>query len=439
MTTIATCSNRWPIGSASQGYELDASTGYADALEQLRRKTFDLVLADVRLARRRRLRPARAMPPQLARRASHPDDRLRHAGRRDRSDSRRRVRLLTKPLIDDELLMTIERALSQRTVLAENDNLRAQLDRRYGMDNIVGRDPRMLKVFEMIDSVADTRATVLVTGESGTGKSMIARAIHRRSGRAKGPFVEVACGALPETLLESELFGHVAGAFTGATGDKMGKFLQADGGTIFLDEIGTASPAMQVKLLRVLQELKFEQVGGTKTFDVDVRVILATNEDLSQAVAEGRFRQDLYYRINVINIELPPLRTRPSDIPMLAHSFLEQVREDSRRQVTGFADDALAALERYHWPGNVRELQNVVERAVLLGKGPTITLADLPTEVRGSGSVFVARAGRQASRSRKRWKGPSGRSFARCSNRTAGTATRRPISWASIARRSTRR
>ena len=182
------------------------------------------------------------------------------------------------------------------------------------MDNIVGRDPRMLKVFEMIDSVADTRATVLVTGESGTGKSMIARAIHRRSGRLKGPFVEVACGALPETLLESELFGHVAGAFTGATGEKMGKFLQADGGTIFLDEIGTASPAMQVKLLRVLQELKFEQVGGTKTFEVDVRVVLATNEDLSRRVAEGRFRQDLYYRINVINIELPPLRSRPSDI-----------------------------------------------------------------------------------------------------------------------------
>jgi transcriptional regulator with PAS, ATPase and Fis domain len=233
---------------------------------------------------------------------------------------------------------------------------------------------------------------VLVSGESGTGKSMIARAIHRRSGRVKGPFVEVACGALPETLLESELFGHVAGAFTGATGEKMGKFLQADGGTIFLDEIGTASPAMQVKLLRVLQELKFEQVGGTKTFHVDVRVVLATNEDLARLVAEGRFRQDLYYRINVINVELPPLRSRVSDIPMLAHSFLEQVREDSNRQVTGFADEALAAMERYSWPGNVRELQNVVERAVLLGKGPVITLADLPPELRGTGTVIVSTA-----------------------------------------------
>jgi transcriptional regulator with PAS, ATPase and Fis domain len=202
--------------------------------------------------------------------------------------------------------------------------------------------------------------------------------------------VEVACGALPETLLESELFGHVAGAFTGAAGEKMGKFLQADGGTIFLDEISTASPAMQVKLLRVLQELKFEQVGGTKTFEVDVRVVLATNEDLSRCVAEGRFRQDLYYRVNVINIELPPLRSRASDIPLLAHSFLEQVREDSRRDVTGFADDALATLERYHWPGNVRELQNVVERAVLLGKGPVISVSDLPAEVRGSSPVIVS-------------------------------------------------
>jgi len=169
----------------------------------------------------------------------------------------------------------------------------------------------------------------------------------------------------------------------------MGKFLQADGGTIFLDEIGTASPALQVKLLRVLQELKFEQVGGTRTFNVDVRVVLATNEDLSRLVAEGKFRQDLYYRVNVINIELPPLRSRPSDIPLLAQNFLEQVREDCRRQVTGFDAQAMALLERYHWPGNVRELQNVVERAVLLGKGPLITVADLPSEVRGSGAVVV--------------------------------------------------
>jgi DNA-binding NtrC family response regulator len=376
----------------SQNYDVDATGSYLDALERLRGRAFDLVLADIRLGdgdgldlleQCRRNWPG--IPVVLITGYGSADGAIEaiHAGAFD---------YVTKPLIDDELRMAIERALSQRNVQRENDNLRAQLDRHFGMDNIVGRDPHMLKVFEMINSVADTRATVLVTGESGTGKSMIARAIHRRSGRLKGPFVEVACGAMPETLLESELFGHVAGAFTGATGEKMGKFLQADRGTIFLDEIGTASPAMQVKLLRVLQELKFEQVGGTKTFEVDVRVVLATNEDLARAVAEGRFRQDLYYRINVINIELPPLRSRRSDIPLLAHSFLDQVREDSRRQVTGFADDALAALEHYHWPGNVRELQNVVERAVLLGKGPMITLVDLPAELRGSNGFMAAAA-----------------------------------------------
>jgi transcriptional regulator with PAS, ATPase and Fis domain len=247
----------------------------------------------------------------------------------------------------------------------------------------------MLKVFDMIDAVADTKATMLITGESGTGKSLIARAVHRRSSRRAAPFVEVACGALPENLLESELFGHVAGSFTGATGDKIGKFLQADGGTIFLDEIGTASPAMQVKLLRVLQELQFEPVGGNKTFHVDTRVILATNEDLTRLVATGRFRQDLFYRINVINVELPAIRERISDIPLLAQHFLDQVRQESGRHVNGFTDEALAALQRHSWPGNVREMQNVIERAVLLGKGDKVRLEDLPRAVVGSVPVSV--------------------------------------------------
>jgi transcriptional regulator with PAS, ATPase and Fis domain len=233
----------------------------------------------------------------------------------------------------------------------------------------------------MIEAVADTKATVLITGESGTGKSLIARAIHRRSSRRDKPFVEVACGALPETLLESELFGHVAGAFTGATGDKIGKFKQADGGTIFLDEIGTASPALQVKLLRVLQDYQFEPVGSTETITVDVRVILATNEDLQKAVQEGRFRRDLYYRINVINIELPPLRERVSDIPLLAEHFLKRICEEMGKPLKSLSDEAMAALQAYRWPGNVRELQNVLERAVLLGRKPVITLEDLPPDV----------------------------------------------------------
>ncbi|HEX4128825.1 MAG TPA: sigma-54 dependent transcriptional regulator [Pirellulales bacterium] len=289
--------------------------------------------------------------------------------------------LLTKPLIDEELEMAIERVLSTQRMVEENKNLKAQLDKQFGMDNVIGHDGRMRKVFDMIDSIADTRATVLITGESGTGKSLIARAIHRRSSRRDGPFVEVACGALPETLLESELFGHVAGAFTGAVVDKMGKFKQADGGTIFLDEIGTATPALQVKLLRILQEFEFEQVGGTKTFKVDARPILATNENLETLVAEGRFRQDLYYRVNVINIELPPLRDRISDIPLLAQHFLERICEDSGKRVHGFRDDALSALQRHRWPGNVRELQNVIERAVLLGKSDQVHVDDLPVSV----------------------------------------------------------
>ena len=344
---------------------------------------------------------------------------------------------LTKPLIDEELELAIERALNQRKVIEENKHLKAQLDLRFGMENVIGHDHRMLKVFDVVDCVADTKATVLITGESGTGKSLIARAIHRRSGRRDKPFVEVACGALPENLLESELFGHVAGAFTGAAGDKIGKFLQADTGTIFLDEIGTASPSMQVKLLRVLQELEFEAVGGNKTHHVDVRVILATNEDLAQLVSQGRFRQDLYYRINVINIELPPIRDRVADITLLAQHFLDQVREESSRQVLGFSDEALAALQRYHWPGNVRELQNVIERAVLLGKSDQVRLEDLPKSLVGSVPPSVQSIG--ARRSSRRWKLPNGRSFSRCSSAIIGTAMRRPTCSASIARRFIRR
>ncbi len=376
-----------------QGLDVDTSAGYADALEKLAHKSYELLLVDVRLQdgdgfdlleQVRRNYPA----SNVVLMTGYGDaDAAVEALRAGASD------YLTKPLIDDELLMAIERTFSQREVIEENNQLRKELDKKNGLGNVVGQDPRMLKVFDMVESVADTKATVLVTGESGTGKSMIARAIHRKSGRAAKPFIEVACGALPENLLESELFGHVAGAFTGATSDKVGKFMQADGGTIFLDEIGTASAAMQVKLLRVLQELEFEQVGGGKTYKVDVRIILATNEDLADAVAEGRFRQDLYYRVNVINVELPSLRDRRSDISLLAQSFLQDLREDTNRPISGFSEDALAALENYAWPGNIRELQNVVERAVLLGKGEVISAADLPRDITGGQSLNLSRVG----------------------------------------------
>jgi DNA-binding NtrC family response regulator len=291
---------------------------------------------------------------------------------------------LTKPIIDDEIRVTIQKALKQQTLLSENFQLRQQLGLRYGLDNIIGHDYRMLKVFDLVEAVADSRTTVLMTGESGTGKSLIARAIHHRSPRGGGankPFVEVSCGAIPEGLLESELFGHVKGSFTGATNDKQGRFLAADGGTIFLDEINSASPSFQVKLLRVLQERKFEPVGSNHTISVDVRVILASNQDLAALVTEGKFRQDLYYRINVVNIILPPLRQRLGDIPLLAESFLKKFTLEMGRKTAGFAPEALDLMCRYTWPGNVRELENAVERAVVLTRRPLILPEDLPQPI----------------------------------------------------------
>jgi DNA-binding NtrC family response regulator len=373
-----------------QGYEVVTATSVAAAKDVLSRRRVDLALIDIRLP------DGDGLELLAYCRTHHPDvvvilltgyatvetgiEALR-AGAFD---------LLTKPLIDDELGMAIDRALAQREVVEENHKLKAQLDLRFGLENIVGRDHRMQRVFDLVERIADTRATVLITGESGTGKSLLARAIHRRSSRRDQPFVEVACGAMPETLLESELFGHAAGAFTGAVGERIGKFAQAHKGTIFLDEIGTASPGLQVKLLRVLQEFEFEPVGSTKTQRVDVRVILATNEDLAQAVQAGRFRQDLYYRINVITIELPPLRERLSDIPLLAQHFLQRTAADAGKTSAAFTDEALAALTRYTWPGNVRELQNVVERAVLLARGPQIGLEDLPSHIAAGQPVSVA-------------------------------------------------
>jgi DNA-binding NtrC family response regulator len=288
---------------------------------------------------------------------------------------------LAKPLVEQELRTSIARALRQRALLAENQNLRQRLDKKLNLANIVGSDPRMVKTYELVEAVAPSRTTVLMTGESGTGKSLIAHAIHHQSTRKEKPFVELACGSIPETLLESELFGHTKGAFTGAHADKAGRFLAANGGTIFLDEINSASPGMQLKLLRVLQERKFEPVGSTQTIEVDVRVILASNQPLEDLVARGEFRQDLYYRINVVKIELPPLRERVADIPGLAEHFLQRFAADLGKQIVGFSDDAMDALRRYGYPGNVRELQNVIERAAVLSRGQTIVAGDLPPQV----------------------------------------------------------
>jgi DNA-binding NtrC family response regulator len=294
---------------------------------------------------------------------------------------------LTKPLIYEELSLAVRKALGQRQIVEENKRLRQRLDEKFGLGTAIGRDYKMQRMFDLIESVADTRTTVLILGESGTGKTMTARAIHQLSSRREKPFIEVACGALPDNLLESELFGHVKGSFTGASQDKTGKFLQADGGTLFLDEIATASPSLQVKLLRAIQDREFEPVGGNKTHKVDVRLILATNADLKEAVEKGQFREDLYYRINVISLTQPPLRERIGDIPLLAEHYLGTFREQTGKRVNGFDLDAIRVMQAYRWPGNVRELVNVVERAVVLCRGSQITVSDLPETLKEDPSI----------------------------------------------------
>jgi DNA-binding NtrC family response regulator len=285
---------------------------------------------------------------------------------------------LPKDFSVDQLRLAVDRALRHRGLQVENRNLRQQLQRTLGFENILGRSPAMTQVFELVKKAARAEANILVLGESGTGKELIARAIHANSPRAAQPFVPVDCASLPEQLLESELFGHEKGAFTGAVRSKPGLMETAHRGTLFLDEIAELPAPLQVKLLRALQERQIRRVGGTALTDVDVRVVSATNRDLRDAIAKGQFREELFYRINVIAIRLPSLRERAGDVRLLAHSFLRQFGQG---RITAIDDAAAQALERYAWPGNVRELQNVIERACALADGPTVTVKDLPDHV----------------------------------------------------------
>jgi DNA-binding NtrC family response regulator len=288
---------------------------------------------------------------------------------------------LSKPLNFDELLVVLDKVFEQQELRRETRQLRARVRDRVAPNNIVGVSPPMQRVFEIVDQVAPSRATVLITGESGTGKELVANALHQRSGRSSGPFVKLHCAALAESLIESELFGHEKGSFTGAMTRKDGRFQIADGGTLFLDEIGEISPSIQVKLLRFLQEHEFERVGGNQTIRVDVRVIAATNRNLTDLVAKGKFREDLFYRLNVVALEMPPLRDRRTDISALAKFFLDRYTKENTKAIEGFTAEAIERLIAYDWPGNVRELENAVERAVVLCNGTQIEARHLPPSV----------------------------------------------------------
>jgi DNA-binding NtrC family response regulator len=305
---------------------------------------------------------------------------------------------VSKPFQIDELLHVLDSALEQRRLRSENAYLRAQLEERYRFDQgIVGKSRPMARLFQLLETVAATSSTILVTGETGSGKEVVARAIHQHSPRRMQRFVALNCSAIPETLLEAELFGHVRGAFTGAVGNRQGRLEQAHKGTLFLDEVGTMSGALQMKLLRVLQEREFERIGDTHTTKVDVRVIAATNSDLRRMVTDGTFREDLYYRLNVIPVQIPPLRERKEDIPLLVQHFLDKFKPDAsaggNRTAMTVSQQAMRHLMAYPWPGNVRQLENAIERAVAFGAGRSqIDLADLPPEVQQAQEVAAPEA-----------------------------------------------
>lgn len=362
----------------SEGYEVDKAENGKIAYEKIKEKHFDLVITDIEMPAMKGtelLEKIKTLDPQTAViiiTAFGSLDTAITALRNGASD------YILKPVEFDELLIKVKRLFEIKDLLIENKVLREEINRKYDFDNIVGKSPAIKKVFDMIQAVAETDSTVLISGNSGTGKELVARAIHYRSKRKNKPFIAVNCGAISENLIESELFGHKKGAFTGAISDKEGFIKAADGGTLFLDEISEMPPQLQVKLLRAIQEKEYTPVGTTQSLPVNVRFVATTNRNLEEEVKAGRFREDLYYRLNVVEIHLPSLREREEDIPLLADHFLNKYRKELNKNIKGIDNDAMRVLLAHEWRGEVRELENVIERAVIFCRGDYISVDDLP-------------------------------------------------------------
>ena len=362
----------------AEGYEVETSADGAAGIEMIEKKFYDLIVTDLKMPGMDGMKVL-----EFAMNRSPDSICIMLTGYGTVKNAVEAIKLgafdyLTKPVKMDEILVTLQRALEYRNLKLENINLRNQLKKKYKFENIIGDHEKMQKVFEIVEKVADTDSTILILGESGTGKELIAKAIHYNSYRRERPFIPVNCAAIPSELLESELFGHEKGAFTNAIRTRIGRFELANGGTVFLDEIGDMNPLLQSKLLRVLQERQFERIGGIKTIKIDIRVIAATHQDLKQAVQQKRFREDLYYRLNVIPLRIPPIRERKTDIPLLAHHFLDHFNRSKKKRIRGINDEAMERLIAYEWPGNVRELENTIERVVILVDHDVITPEDLP-------------------------------------------------------------
>jgi two-component system NtrC family response regulator len=364
-----------------EGYEILTANSARDAIHLIRESDLDLMITDMKMpgtSGMELLEESKKIKPDL------PVIMMTAYGTIEmavEAMKKRAYDYITKPFQNDELKLTVKKALENYRLVKENRRLSQALSDRYKYRNIIGKSKPMQEIYEMISKVAQSKASVFITGPSGTGKELIAKAIHYDSPRKDRPFISVNCGALTETLLESELFGHEKGAFTGALSMKKGRFELADGGTLFLDEVGDMPPPLQVKLLRVLQEMEFERVGGTKTMKVDVRVLSASNRNIKEDVAEGNFREDLFYRLNVINIGVPSLRERPEDIRLLVNHFIEKYRQDEGKERIELSPEVWKILYSYRWPGNVRELENIIERAVVLKADRVIGPEDLPTEL----------------------------------------------------------